>query len=77
LKNKSSPGVDGISTSMIKKTYMNYLNKLTDIINLSIVKGKFPSMFKHSVVIPIPKKPNCKNIDQFRPISLLPVFPRF
>lgn len=72
LKNANSTGWDGISSIFIKR-YINLLAKpITHIINLCFTLGKFPSMLKDSVVIPVFKSGERDSITNYRPISLLP-----
>ena len=47
---------------------------MTNIFNLSISTGTFISYFKNAKVIPIFKKGNPKLVENYRPISILPVF---
>jgi hypothetical protein len=56
LKNKKSSGLDGISSSLIKKCYIHLIKLLTFIINLSFNTGEFPELFKIGEVRPLLKK---------------------
>ena len=47
---------------------------LTHIINVSITKGYFPEEFKLAKVLPIFKSGDDQNIQNYRPISILPFF---
>ena len=72
LRNKSSKGVDGISSILLKQLKTELCKPITHLINCSIVTGLFPNKLKTARVIPIYKK-NAKNIlDNYRPISILP-----
>ncbi|KAL1447319.1 hypothetical protein WDU94_005634, partial [Cyamophila willieti] len=46
---------------------------LTHIINFSLSSGVFPSQWKIGRVLPLPKVPKPTGLNNFRPISLLPV----
>ena len=73
MKSKSSSGKDEISSKILKLTPDNMINGLTHIFNLSINKGVFPSELKITKVIPILKKGTPLDVNNYRPISLLPV----
>ena len=73
LKNKNSCGPDLLSNRMIKAEKYAFAKLLKPLINESIEKGIFPESLKSAIVIPIFKKGNCLNMNNYRPISLLPV----
>lgn len=66
-------GIDGISIAMVRGLSPFCIGAITHLINVSLATGKFPSCWKQSVVIPLPKTNNPTSISQFRPISILPV----
>lgn len=74
LKNAKSPGIDGISSNMIKQIYPKIIDAFTYIINLSFKTGVFPSKLKQAVVIPLYKQNSPLICSNYRPISLLSVF---
>ena len=74
IQNEYSAGVDGTPSFLIKLLPSNIVVTLTNIFNLSISTDTFISSFKNSKVIPILKKGNPKLAENYRPISLLPVF---
>ena len=47
---------------------------LTHIINLSISKSTFPSIWKHAKVVPLLKKDDPLHAKNYRPVASLPVF---
>ena len=47
------------------------------IFNKSITICVFPERLKYAVVIPLHKKGDVSNMANYRPVSLLPVFPNF
>ena len=46
---------------------------LTRIINKSLISGHFPNNWKSAKVVPLHKKNSPKLLDNYRPVSLLPV----
>ncbi len=46
---------------------------LTFIINTSLTTGVFPQVWKHALVIPLFKKGDQESVNDYRPISLLPI----
>ena len=72
LKPKYSSGLDSISLILLKAS-INYIAKpLTCIINQSLKTGRFPSKLKVATIIPIFKKADEHDFNNYRPISLLP-----
>ncbi len=43
------------------------------IINTFLITGVFPQVRKHSLVIPLFKNGDQENVNDYRPISLLPI----
>lgn len=72
LKDKNSAGIDHISNSMVKR-YADYLvAPITHICNLAFETGVFPSAFKTALIKPIYKSGDKGDVNNFRPISILP-----
>ena len=72
LPSKTSSGVDGISTNLLKDIKYLISKPLTLIINQCLETGIFPSKLKIAKVIPILKKGDEIIFDNYRPISILP-----
>ena len=70
----SSPGWDHILPKIIKCTVNCCLKPLEHIINLSLITGIVPNQWKRANVIPLYKSDNPKIFNNYRPVSLLPVF---
>ena len=68
--NKAS-GPDGISNKMLKLVAKEVSVPLNILFNRSFREGKFPEYWKHSNLIPIPKKGDNSDPSNFRPVSLL------
>ena len=74
IPSKYSSGWDDIPSVVIKKSPDNVLVALSHIFNLSLNTGIFSNLFKKAKIIPIPKVRSPKALNQYRPISLLPIF---
>ena len=68
-------GLDGISARMlIKRNCRVYISpSLIKMFNLSIKTGSFPSLWKRSNIVLIPKANDNHNPSNYRPISLLSI----
>ena len=73
LKSNSSPGYDEITAELLKLTQPHITEVLLHIFNSSFREGIFPTRMKIAKVIPIFKKGSRTEINNYRPISLLPV----
>ena len=72
LQNSPSPGPDNITAFLLKASAYAISIPLSIIFNLSIKSGCFPTPWKHSIVVPIPKtSPPSSAPSDYRPISLL------
>ena len=74
IKTKTSKDHDGISTKLVKGSIDNIYIPLTHIINLSLSTGTVPQNMKVARVIPIFKNGEKTSFNNYRPISILPVF---
>ena len=70
----SSSGYDGIHSKVIKLTFNCFIEPLVHIFNLSIAQGVFPDELKVARVVPIYKSQDQKVLNNYRPVSVLPVF---
>ena len=73
----SSAGWDTISSRVIKTTHSSFIVPLTHIMNMSLLKGLFPSEFKITHVIPLFKSGESNKFPNYRPVSVLPLFPKY
>jgi len=73
LKNKNSAGLDCLSNRMLKKEAYRFSVILAPLINESIDQGIFPDCLKQANLIPIFKKGDPTDPNNYRPIALLPV----
>ena len=72
FKPKTSKGTDGISMRILKAIMSFIAEPLTVLINQSLMTNIFPTKLKIAKIMPLLKKPNNYQPDNFRPISLLP-----
>ena len=67
-------GHDDISIRMIKICDKSLLKPLTILFQNSINSSCYPIIWKRSNIIPVHKKNNKQLVNNYRPISLLPIF---
>ena len=73
LDMSKSSGSDGISPRMLKSTAYSIALSLTKLFNLSLTTGVFPSDWKLSRVVPVPKGKKLRtSVAGYCPISILP-----
>ena len=71
-KSKSTPGLDGIKYSVIKRIPDGYLEEIAKVFSACLKVGYFPSAWKTAKTILIPKPgKDSREAKNFRPISLL------
>ena len=72
LESNKAIGLDGISASFLK-TNSKYLSRfITNFVNDSFLTGNFPDSLKFARVLPLFKCDDPKEINNYRPISVLP-----
>ena len=67
-------GWDNFPAYLGKKCINGYITPLTYILNQSMTEGVFPDLLKTARVIPLYKSGEKKNINNYRPISILSFF---
>ena len=72
LKPKTSSGHDSISSKLIKQTSNGIITPLVHIFNRSLLTGIVPNSMKLAKVIPIHKSGDKSQVQNYRPISILP-----
>ena len=68
-----SSGLTEVNSMIIKDAFKVLTADLATIFNLSVKSTTFPSARKHATVIPIPKTGDLTKVENYRPISLLPL----
>lgn len=74
LKNKTSRDYHGFNTKIIKRLVNVIISPLTKLINFCIGEGVFPDILKIARVVPIHKKGKTDIPNNYRPISIVPIF---
>lgn len=70
----SSSGIDNVNLQVLKDSLEVTGEYLLGIINDSLEQGNFPSSWKQSTVIPIPKVSGTLKAEEYRPINMLPIY---
>ena len=73
LKNTVSQTPDGIPCLFYKKAVSSIISPLTIIFNTSLESGTVPEIWKKALVVPIFKKGNRNNPENYRAVSLTAV----
>ena len=73
LKKKKATGIDNIPSKLVRDCASEISSPITYIINLSLSSSTVPSDWKMAKIIPIFKSGNSNDVDNYRPISILPV----
>ncbi len=73
LNKTRSVGSDGIPLRFLQDALYVIVFYITCIINTTLVTGKFPTQWKHANVIPVFKSGDISVVNNYRPISLLPI----
>lgn len=74
MRSKRSSGLDEISSYILKYVAEELVHHLTHLINLSFASGEFPDVLKSALVLPLYKKGDPTQLENYRPVSLLSVF---
>ena len=70
---KKSSAVDNIPSLLLKEIFIALPDLITNLINKCILKNVFPSSWKIATIVPLKKVKNCNNVNDLRPISILPL----
>jgi hypothetical protein len=73
LNNTNAVGHDEINTKIVKACTDELVPILTHLINLSFSTGSFPQALKLSIVKPLYKKGSKEDVNNYRPITLIPI----
>ena len=70
---KKSSAIKNLPTLILKETFISNPNLLKHIINKCITDNDIPDKWKDSTIIPLKKVNNSTQVNDLRPISLLPL----
>ncbi|XP_046743346.1 uncharacterized protein LOC124409641 [Diprion similis] len=71
LGTSRAEGVDGISAHVLKTFKVLFGPLITDLINSSLHRGCYPTLWRSSLITPIPKARSPQTVADMRPISIL------
>ena len=71
LSNDSSPGYDQMTNEVLKALPGNWILKLRDLFNATVLSGSYPKQWSKSIIKPIHKSGDPNNTNNYRGISLL------
>ncbi|KAK3551090.1 hypothetical protein QTP70_012176 [Hemibagrus guttatus] len=72
-KRRKAPGPDGVTPACLKTCADQLAFIFSQIFNRSLELCEVPDCFKHSTIIPIPKKPKITGLNDYRPVALTSV----
>ena len=73
LKLKKASGPDGLPARLLKDSAVVIADCVSHLVNLFIKSGTVPSEWKQAKVVPLFKSGNKDDLDNYRPISILPI----
>lgn len=73
LKVKKATGLDGIPARFLRDNAAVIAATVTFLVNLSLSTGSVPDEWKKARIVPLYKSGGQENMDNYRPISILPV----
>ena len=74
IKNFKNEKASDISIALLKKCIPLLSGHLTGFLNAFMESGTFPKILKVGKITPVFKKGDCQIFDNYRPISILPIF---
>ena len=74
LQNKKSPGIDAITPELTKHCPDSIIHQLVTLFNYILEKREYPDNWVMGTRIPVPKIHNPKSVDNYRQVTILPLF---
>ena len=72
LDTSKATGPDGIGPKLLYEANPSIVPSLTRLINLCLDSAQVPQMWKHANVMPLFNKGDASELNNYRPVSLLP-----
>jgi len=72
----TSPGPNSPPCWVLKQCSVELAGPVRNILNLPFSTGTLPTQWLTSIVTPVPKVPQPKTINDFRPVSVIPIISR-
>lgn len=73
LDRSSSPGYDLIRANVVKECRNLIISPMVVIFNKIFQSSIYPDTLKICKIVPVPKTTNAKSVQEYRPISILPI----
>ena len=73
IDNYKSSAIDNLSSRILKDAFQAIPEIITECFNLSLSTGIFPTRWKLAKVVPLFKSGDSTDVNNYRPISLLPL----
>jgi hypothetical protein len=70
IKLNKAPGPDHISSKLLKECAHELAPVMTSLFNRSVEECCVPAIWKASPIVPVPKKANPQELNDFRPVAL-------
>ena len=73
LSTHKSSSVKNVSSRVLKDAFQALSDKVTYMFNVALSTGNFPRLWKRAKVVPLPKEGDRRDVNNLRPVSLLPL----
>ena len=73
VKPSKAAGPDGLPAKLLHKCADSLAPAFLPLFQQSVATGIVPTLWKSSTIVPVPKKPKSKELNNFRPVALTPL----
>ena len=73
VKPTKAAGPDGLPAKLLHKCADSLAPAFLPLFQQSVKSGVIPTLWKSSTIVPVPKKPRIKELNNFRPVALTPL----